>query len=89
MYVHCSVSFHGLSVWQASSKKRKLATGKAGTGKGKQKAYERISIPLPDLPNDEDAENVSDEDVQFFTENLATGGFLGTLDHNAIARQVD
>jgi hypothetical protein len=77
---------------QSSSKKRRLALGKAAppnNNKGKQRAYERTTIPLPDVLNDVDVEDLSDQDVEFFTENLATGCFLEKLDQTGIARQVD
>ncbi|KAF8590512.1 nucleolar complex-associated protein 3 [Ramaria rubella] len=73
-------------IFQLVSKKRKLTSGKAvaSNDKGKQRAYERATIPLPAV-NDDD-ENISDQDMEFFTENLATGSFLNHLDRIAIAR---
>jgi nucleolar complex protein 3 len=49
----------------------------------KEKAFERPTIPVPATQDNSD---VSDEDIGFFQENLATGGFLKSLDATAISR---
>lgn len=62
-------------------------SGKASTkpSKGKQRAYERTTIPLPDLSS-EDEKDISDQDIQFFEENPMAGDFLDELDRKGIAR---
>jgi hypothetical protein len=49
----------------------------------KEKAFERPTVPVPIIQDNSD---VSDEDIGFFQENLAEGGFLESLDATAISR---
>ncbi|KAF8520195.1 nucleolar complex-associated protein-domain-containing protein [Hysterangium stoloniferum] len=71
-----------------ASKRRKLSSGKAtpSSSKGKQRAYERTNIPLPDIPDDEGDDAISDQDIEFFKDDPSTGNFLQNLDQNGISR---
>ncbi|GJJ12219.1 hypothetical protein Clacol_006460 [Clathrus columnatus] len=70
------------------SKKRKLQTGAypSGKGKPKQRAYEKDTIPIPDIPESDEEFHVSEDDIDFFRESVPT--FLTNLDTKAISRQV-
>jgi len=85
------VLFSNYSI-QPPSKKRKVApkeTGKTTKAKGKQRAFERSIIPIPERAEDnEDEEILSDQDVDFFAEHAGAGGFLQNLDRDGLARFV-
>ncbi|KAH9951376.1 nucleolar complex-associated protein 3 [Amylocystis lapponica] len=85
-----------LSHYQGPSKKRKLAPGKEEGGrkkkaavkakvKGKEKAADRPTIPIPNQVDDEDVE-LSDEDLDMLEEYGDAVSFLGRLDQKGIAR---
>lgn len=66
-------------------KKRKLqSSGSQSNAKGKQRAYERDTIPLPNEPQDDQDSLISEEDMDFFRENIPD--FLTNLDTMAISR---
>jgi hypothetical protein len=57
--------------------------------KGKERAFERPTIPIPGADNgdDEDDAELSDEDLAFYEEN-GGGEFLVSLDKKGISRCV-
>ena len=76
---------------QTSSKKRKLNNGKKTTSTRvkvpkQAKAADRGIIPIPNVDDGGDDEQLSDQDVTLFAENAAN--FLHNLDHNGLMRSV-
>ncbi|KDQ18509.1 hypothetical protein BOTBODRAFT_63430 [Botryobasidium botryosum FD-172 SS1] len=76
---------------QRPSKKRKVTStsdGKKNTTKkvkGKDKAYDRPVIPIPEREEDDNSD-LSEEDLEFFKEHLGAGRFLQNLDKAEISR---
>jgi hypothetical protein len=76
-----------------TGKKRKVGPPKNGKGvvkaKGKERAFERPTIPIPGADNgdNEGEDELSEEDFAFYGEN-GGGEFLVSLDKNGISRCV-
>ncbi|KAG8748655.1 hypothetical protein FRC10_000046 [Ceratobasidium sp. 414] len=76
-----------------AGKKRKIEHLKSGKksvkAKGKERAFERPTIPIPGADNegdgDGDGQELSEDDVAFFAEN-GGGEFLASLDKKGISR---
>ena len=68
--------------------KASASTKDKKTGKGKDHAYDRPTIPIPMVADGSASEaEVSDEDLQFFSEHAAAAtGFAQNLDLNGIQR---
>lgn len=88
IFWHVAMYF-GPNVYQSSSKRRKVAAGtpKHPAAKGKERASEKPTIPIPTYFNDDDVP-LSDQDLNLLEEYGAAVGFLDTLDHKGIARCV-
>ncbi|KAF9532946.1 nucleolar complex-associated protein-domain-containing protein [Crepidotus variabilis] len=78
------------TVPSTGQKKRKLNNGKQASSKGKgskkEKAADRGVIPIPNLHYDEDALDLSDQDMEFLTEFGKGTTFLTGLDHKGLMR---
>ena len=62
-------------------------TSKHTTTKGKERASDKPTIPIPPGLDDGDAP-LSDQDFNLVEEYGEAAGFLGNIDHNGIARCV-
>ena len=78
---------HGL---QRPSKKRKVAEDgqpSKSKSKGKERAFDRPTIPIPNQ-GDEDAVELSEDDLNLLEEYGGAASFLRSLDEKGIARYV-
>jgi len=66
-----------------------MATGtpRHPVAKGKERASDKPTIPIPTGLDDDDAP-LSDHDLNLLEEYGKTAGFLGSLDHKGISRCV-
>ncbi|KAI0030754.1 nucleolar complex-associated protein-domain-containing protein [Vararia minispora EC-137] len=78
---------------QGPSKKRKLthtrpvkASSKTKAGKGKERAYDRLMIPVPQREDDDEDSALEEEDTGMFDEYGPAVKFLSSLDEKGIAR---
>ncbi|KAF5365756.1 hypothetical protein D9758_003308 [Tetrapyrgos nigripes] len=74
----------------SASKKRKLNSGAKSQipkkkSKGKEKAADRGTIPIPNADDDEDIQ-LSDQDLEFFQDHGQSAQFLDNLDRKGISR---
>jgi hypothetical protein len=86
---HAFVKTFSHNSLQGSSKRRKVAAGiiKLPAAKGGERASDKATISIPTgLDNDDGA--LSDQDLNLLDEYGEAAGFLGSLDHEAIARWV-
>ena len=56
--------------------------------KGKEKAADRGTIPIPNADDDEDEVELSDQDIELFKTYGSSVQFLGHLDKKGISRCV-
>ncbi|KIJ44159.1 hypothetical protein M422DRAFT_60254 [Sphaerobolus stellatus SS14] len=70
------------------SKKRKVGVTKPApkATKGKQHAFDRLTIPIPERPEEDDENALSDQDIEFFREHTGAGNFLQNIDRAGLAR---
>ncbi|CAG7846656.1 SubName: Full=Related to NOC3 protein, required for maturation and intranuclear transport of pre-ribosomes {ECO:0000313/EMBL:CCA77808.1} [Serendipita indica DSM 11827] len=68
---------------EVSSKSRKKPKLEHGRIQKKEKAYQKATIPVPNIDGNSE---ISDEDVEFFHQNGFSGQFLQNLDEQAISR---
>ncbi|KAG8808718.1 hypothetical protein FRC18_004883 [Serendipita sp. 400] len=71
------------TVSQSTKPNKKTKHSQGGASTRKERAFQRETIPIPDAEGDSD---LSNEDVEFFTENKVAGHFLQTIDPSAIGR---
>ncbi|KAG9037032.1 hypothetical protein FS842_003385 [Serendipita sp. 407] len=71
------------TVSQSTKPNKKTKHSQGGASTRKERAFQRETIPIPDVEGDSD---LSNEDVEFFTENKVAGHFLQTIDPSAIGR---
>lgn len=76
---------------QKPSKKQKLSTALNASNtpkvvKGKEKAFNRETIPIPVNEEENGEVELSDQDLQLFEEHGPAANFLTTMDKKAITR---
>ncbi|KAH9946186.1 nucleolar complex-associated protein 3 [Epithele typhae] len=70
---------------QGASKKRKVAADSGKPAKGKERASDRTTIPIPNAEDEGDVE-LSDDDAGLLEEYGTAASFLQSLDRKGIAR---
>ncbi|KAI0064596.1 nucleolar complex-associated protein 3 [Artomyces pyxidatus] len=75
-----------LTLYQGPSKRRKIASSKGESkAKGKDYAFDRPTIPIPQLNDDEDSD-LEEQDIQLVEEYGGAVAFLQSLDEKGISR---